>query len=54
MVYRVLGDEDTDRASRTPVADDRELTVRDRALLTLTRRNRRLAHPFLRRGAWER
>lgn len=54
MVYRVLGDEDTDRASRTPVADDRELTVRDRALLTLTRRNPRLAHPFLRRGAWER
>jgi len=51
MVYRVLGDEDTDRASRTPVADDRELTVRDRALLTLARRNPRLARPFLRRGA---
>ena len=49
-IYRVLGDEDTDRASRTPVADDRALTVRDRALLTLTRRNPRLAHPFLRRG----
>jgi pimeloyl-ACP methyl ester carboxylesterase/class 3 adenylate cyclase len=50
-IYRVLGDEDTDRVSRTPVADDRELTVRDRALLAVTRRNPRLAHPFLRRGA---
>jgi class 3 adenylate cyclase/pimeloyl-ACP methyl ester carboxylesterase len=50
-LYRVLGDEDTDRVSRTPVADDRELTVRDRALLAMTKRSPRLAHPFLRRGA---
>ena len=49
IVYRVLGDEDTDRAARTPVADDRQLTARDRALLTVAKRNPRLAHPFLRR-----
>jgi len=47
----VLGDEDADRAARTPVADDRELKVGDRALLAVTKRRPRLAHPFLRRGA---
>ncbi len=50
-VYCVLGDEDTDRAARTRVADDRKVTVIDRALLAAARRNPRLAHPFLRRGA---
>ncbi len=50
-VYRVLGDKDADRAARTPVADDRELTVGDRALLTMTKRRPRLGRPFLRRGS---
>jgi class 3 adenylate cyclase/pimeloyl-ACP methyl ester carboxylesterase len=46
-VYRVLGDEDTDRAASTPIADDRKITARDRALLAAVRRapalTRRLA-----------
>jgi pimeloyl-ACP methyl ester carboxylesterase len=32
-VYRVLGDDDTDSAARTPIPDDRELTAFDRTLL---------------------
>jgi class 3 adenylate cyclase/pimeloyl-ACP methyl ester carboxylesterase len=36
-VYRVLGDQDTDRAARTRVADDRKITVRDRALIAALR-----------------
>jgi class 3 adenylate cyclase len=50
-VYRVLGDEDIDRASRTRVADDRKVTVIDRAFIAAVKRNSKLAHSFLRRGA---
>jgi pimeloyl-ACP methyl ester carboxylesterase/class 3 adenylate cyclase len=49
-VYRVLGDRDTDRAARTPVADDRRVTTIDRALLATARSNPGLVRPFLRRG----
>jgi class 3 adenylate cyclase len=50
-VLRVLGDDGTDRAARTPVADDRKVTAIDRALVAAARRNPRLARPLLRRGA---
>ncbi|HTZ87778.1 MAG TPA: adenylate/guanylate cyclase domain-containing protein [Solirubrobacteraceae bacterium] len=49
-IYRVLGDEDTDRAARTRVADDRKLTLFDRTLVAVSKSNPRLARPFLRRG----
>lgn len=49
-VYRVLGDQDDDRAARVRIADDREVTALDRALAATSRSRPQLAHPFLREG----
>jgi pimeloyl-ACP methyl ester carboxylesterase len=38
-VYRVLGDDETDSAARTPVEDERKTRMMDRALLATVRRN---------------
>lgn len=48
-VYRVLGDQDTDRAARTRITDDRKLIMRDRALMTAVRRAPRLTRRFIQR-----
>jgi class 3 adenylate cyclase len=47
-VYRVLGDRDDDRVARMRIEDDREVTVLDRAMASVSRSHPRVAHPFLR------
>ena len=49
VVYRVLGDDDTDGAARLPVEDGRKPRMLDRALLATLRRNPRLTRRLVER-----
>ncbi|HYM46596.1 MAG TPA: alpha/beta fold hydrolase [Solirubrobacteraceae bacterium] len=49
IVYRVLGDDETDSAARMPVEDERKTRMMDRALLATLRRNPHLTRRVFKR-----